>query len=294
VIWATKKVSDASANPFQDTGSSPRASGQGNGLAPIANPEDTFYLVVNDQITEGDSISDVKERLKSGLRMVCTHFGTPASVDKISVTFAGCCANGSSPSPTSSIDVEYRGVVDEFRREVTAVAPIQILDYFSTGDLSEVQSWLSSASASLSNVCRQVEEVETGVFVEYRYVIYSRFAKRQDRKRYKFTSGTDDPPRYSEWIVTREYEEPAGQRTVQICTANRQDMIPLPHPWAPAMAYQIRWTDQWTVTTDFDGNVTTTEPIMVGSMLAYLVSGIGYYYVPCSRFNSQILTFSSR
>jgi hypothetical protein len=120
-----------------------------------------------------------------------------------------------------STEIESRGIVDDFRKEISAVAPIEIVVFFSKWNLSELQNRLLSAGASLSNVCQEVEEErENGVLVEYRYAGDSRFAKRRDQKRYKFAPGTDGRPRYSEWMVTREYEEPAGHRTVQICTRN--------------------------------------------------------------------------
>jgi hypothetical protein len=99
----------------------------------------------------------------------------------------------------------------------------------------------------------------------------------EDRKRQQFTPSNGDPVRFSEWVVTRKWEESAGYKIIKTCSRERvSEEKVVEHHSAHSMfgfsstdhthyrIYRTRWSEEWTVTTDFDGSVTETQPKQVG------------------------------
>jgi hypothetical protein len=144
------------------------------------------------------------------------------------------------------------------------------------------QQPLSTHSVQSVSIRDKVDdEVQTRVFKCYRYSGPSndqyRYAVYEDRTRQKFTPYNGDQVRFSEWAVARTWEEPAGYKTIKTCSRERVgEEKEVEHHSAHSMfgfssndhthycIYRTRWTEEWTVTTDFDGSVTETQPKQVG------------------------------
>jgi hypothetical protein len=131
------------------------------------------------------------------------------------------------------------------------------------------------------------QESQQKVFVGYRYSVDNqyRFAKYQARVRDKVIPCNGKPPRYGQWRVTREWEENAGHQTIVTPLATHEDeekkvIHHSSHAWGGLSShnhthfeiFRHRWDEQWTVTTDFDGNVTKTPPERVGQVATRRIS----------------------
>lgn len=152
------------------------------------------------------------------------------------------------------------------------------------GNVLEINEWMMNKNMLLNHQELGVsvestveEETESGVFQGYRYEGPAndqyRYAVYEDRKREKMIPQNGDPIQYSEWVVTRTWEEAAGHQTIE--TRSRQRLHEKKtcdhhtNGWFRAkhthyVIIRTWWTEQWTVTTDFDGRVTETTPVEVG------------------------------
>jgi hypothetical protein len=94
-------------------------------------------------------------------------------------------------------------------------------------NLTQFHDWVMNRKALQTNNLQAVElrykietETVTRAFLQYQDSgppqNHDRYAVYEDRKRLKVTPYNRDPVRYSEWIVTRHWEEPAGHQTIKI------------------------------------------------------------------------------
>jgi hypothetical protein len=233
-------------------------------------------------------------------------FGTPEFLGHVSLLFTHC----SDTIPESSRvtkRTEFRQSVEDFLQVVSGEArvpqiPVFFIDSLARGsaeterNLMQFHEWLVHRTPLPTRNVRAVplrETIETEdarkVLVGYRYEgapsDQSRFAIYEDRDRYKLTPHNGDPVRYSEWRVLRHWEEAAGHQTiVTMSKTHETEHKSVDHHGRHSMfgfssrnhthysIYRRRWTEQWTVTTDFDRNVTATQPSQVGQTAEWQVN----------------------
>jgi hypothetical protein len=253
--------------------------------------------------------------IKDTLRWMYNTFGTPDVLNHICIVFTRCYDAVANPNRRRK-ETEYRRCVQEFLMGISGVVTTPAIPIFFVDSLDvrsveternmvQFHGWLSSRQSLSTNEVRTVglrenieDEIETRVLTGYRYDgppnDQYRFALYVDRTRQKLTPYNGDPPRYGEWNITRRWEEAAGHQT--IVTHSAQHAIESKrvehhnaHSWRGFSSkshshwnvFRITWTEQWTVTTSFDGDVTQTQPTQVGGKSEiHLYSGEERGWVP--------------
>jgi hypothetical protein len=240
--------------------------------------------------------------IKDTLRWSYNTFGTPEVLNNICIIFTRCYAGVRNPNRERK-QTDYRRSVQKFLSEISGqpVESIPAIPVFFVDSLGEddpetdrnfvqFHGWLMSREALSTKLVRAVdlhdrieEEIEERHFREYRYEgppkDQYRFAIYESRKRQKVTPYNGDPIRYSNWEVTNTTEEEAGHQTiVNHALTHEIEWKEVDHHSAHSMGgfssrrhthYSImrkKWQEQWTVTTDFEGNVTETEPRQAGEV----------------------------
>jgi hypothetical protein len=236
--------------------------------------------------------------VKDALRWAYNTFGTPDVLSHICIAFTRCYDAVPYPNRQRK-QVEYMGCVQRFLGEVAGTTNVPTIPVFFVDSLNlesaeternmtQFHGWLvgrqplSTQNVKAVSIRDKIEEENrTRVFKSYRYSGPSndeyRYAVYEDQKRERFTPYNGDPVRFSEWVVTRTWEESAGHKTIK--TSSRQKVgeeKEVEHHGGHSMAgfsrhdhthytiYRTQWTEEWTVTTDFDGSVTETQPREVG------------------------------
>jgi hypothetical protein len=255
-----------------------------NGVCVILNGQ-------NDRFSQG---------IKDTLRWAYNTFGTSDVLSHICIIFTRCYDGIIFPNRERKQN-EYRQVIQRFLSEISGVPnvpsiPIFFVDSLSSQsaeterNLTQFHGWLVSRQPLSTNSVQAValrdkveDEFANRVFVRYRYSGPTnnqyRFAVYEDRKRQKFTPYNGDAIRYSEWIVTRQWEESAGYKTIVTHTRTREAEVKEvehhgAHSWTVFSShdhthYTIKrktWHEEWTVTKDFDGHTTETTPRQVGGV----------------------------
>jgi hypothetical protein len=238
--------------------------------------------------------------IKDTIRWVYNTFGTPEVLNYICLVFTRCFDAVAFPNRQRK-RIEYRRCVQQFLTEISSVSSVPEIPIFFVDSLDlkstetehnliQFHGWLVARKPLSTNRIQAValrdkveDEFEDKFFVEYEYSgppeDQYRSAVYEQRKRQKVTPYNSDPPRYSKWEVLRRWKENAGHQT--IVTHNRvhetEDKNVNHHSGHSLAGFSSRahthysivrniWTEQWTVTTDFDGTVTQTNPVQVGQM----------------------------
>jgi hypothetical protein len=246
--------------------------------------------------------------IKDTLRWSYNTFGTPEVLNNICIIFTRCYAGIRNPNRERK-RTDYCRCVRTFLSEVSGQEigripeiPVFFVDSLGEDDLEternfvQFHGWLVSREALSTKLVRAVdlrdrieEETNDRFFVEYRYdgpaKDQYRYAVYESRKREKVTPYNGDPVRYGEWKVIDTWEEEAGhQKIVTRSLTHEIEWKEVEHHRGHSMSgfsrrahthYSIKrkkWQEQWTVTTDFDGNVTETEPKQVGEVSTQTVS----------------------
>jgi hypothetical protein len=233
------------------------------------------------------------------LRWLYNTFANPEVLNHISVVFTFCQEGNPTPDRRRR-ETEFRPRVQQFLMEIAGVEtppPIPIF-FVDSKDFQGVETernigqfhdWLARQSPLSTHEIRTAplretieDEIETRVFQTYRYDGQPRdqyrFGVYVDQTRQKVTPNNGDPPRYGDWTVIRTWEEPAGHQTVQtksvehmieerrVCHHGPQSLLGMSSGnhthWNE---YRITWIEQWTVTTSFDGEITSTQPVQIGN-----------------------------
>jgi predicted GTPase len=243
---------------------------------------------------------------KDTLRWVYNTFGTPEVLSHICIIFTRCYDSVRQPNRPRKT-TEYRQRVQTFLAEVSGLADVPVIPVYFVDSLDwnsqqtqdnmvQFHGWLVSRPALATRNVKAValrdkveQETEEGVFVSYRYEgkpkDQLRFAKFQARVREKITPYNGDPPRYGEWRTTDEWEEEAGRQKIETFSVvhEEEEKIVEHHAGHSFSGFSSRahthfrierhrWQEQWTRTTDFDGNVTETEPVQVGEVSTQVVA----------------------
>lgn len=238
--------------------------------------------------------------IKDTLRWAYNTFGTPDVLGHICIVFTFCYDGIARPNRPQK-EGEYRQCVQDFLREVSGVATIPSIPIFFVDSLNkesaeternmiQFYSWVMGRQPLPTNNVRAVElrdkidiEQATRVFVQYRYSgppeNQYRYAVYEDRERQRVTPHNGDPVRYSEWKMTRRWEESAGhQRIVTEFIPHEVEVKEVEHHSGHSVSgfssrahthYSIKrksWQEQRTITTSFDGTVTRSQPVMVGQV----------------------------
>jgi hypothetical protein len=243
--------------------------------------------------------------IKDTLRWGYNTFDTREVLDNICIIFTRCFAGVRIPDRERK-QIDYRRCVRAFLGEVSGQRiervpkiPVFFVDSLGEGDIEternlvQFHRWLLARKPLSTKLVRAVElrdrieeQIQRRVFRRYRYDgppnNQYRYAVYEDRKRQKVTPYNGDPVRYGNWEVTRTWEEGAGhQTTVKSSSTHEVEWKEVVqhsgHSWSGFSSrrhthYAIkrkRWIEQWEVTTDFDGNVTETEPRQVGEVRSW-------------------------
>jgi hypothetical protein len=235
--------------------------------------------------------------IKDTLRWTYNTFGTPDVLSHICIIFT-CCYDIIKRPNRERKTTEYRKHVQDFLHDVSGVTvpiiPIFFVDSLddkskqTIENMTQFHGWVVSRQPLPTNNVRAVDlrdaidvEIVTRAFAEYRYAgppeDQYRWAVYEDKERQKVIPYNGDPVRYGEWKVNRRWEEPAGHQTIVTESIPHEiEVKTVEHHSGHSMAgfskrrhthYSIKrksWEEQRTVTTDFDGNVTETQPVVVG------------------------------
>jgi hypothetical protein len=255
-----------------------------NGICVVLNGQ-------NDRFSQG---------IKDTLRWAYNTFGTQDVLTHICIVFTRCYDAVPYPNRERK-QTEYRACVRTFLQEISGVSsapeiPIFFVDSIdmesmkTKQNMTQFHGWLVSRTPLPTDRVQAValrdnveEEYQRRILTRYRYQgppsDQYQYAVYQDKKRQKLTPYNGDSVRYGEWEVTREWEEYAGHQKIETRSRNRETEDKMvDHHSGHSMSgfsrrdhthYTIRrntWTEQWTVTTHFDGTVTETSPVRVGSV----------------------------
>jgi hypothetical protein len=254
-----------------------------NGICIVLNGQ-------NDRFSQG---------VKDLLRWAYHTFTCRDTLNHICIVFTRCYDAVPYPNREQK-QLEYTTCVQRFLGEVAETTDVPTIPIFFVDSLNhespeternmiQFHGWLvgqqplSTKNLRLVAIRDRIEdEVQTRVFKCYRYSGPSndqyRYAVYEDWKRQKFIPYNGDPVRFSEWVVIRTWEEFASHKMIKTCSRERTGEEKAvehhrAHAWSGFSShdhthyniYRTRWTEEWTVTTDFDGRVTETEPREVGN-----------------------------
>jgi hypothetical protein len=202
----------------------------------------------------------------------------------------------------------YRARVQQFLGQISGVATVPVIPMFFVDSLSDTSaetrenvvqfhSWLVSrrplSTVDVHEAPLRDEIEDEKVMKRFKCHLFtgppddeSRVTIYEDLVRQRITPHNGDPVRFDEWKVLRTYEEPAGRRTTtrHSVTHEIEDKIVEHHrahtfvkkltfSGRPHTHFQImrkKWVEQWSVTTDFDGTMTETEPERIGDVIEWM------------------------
>jgi hypothetical protein len=237
--------------------------------------------------------------VKDTLRWAYNTFASLDVLSHICIVFT-CCYDAVARPNRQQKQTEYRACVQQFLGEIACTTDIPTIPIFFVDSLDlrsaeternlvQFHGWLVTRRPLLTKDVRAValrdkieDECQSRVFKHHQYSGSSddqyRYAVYEDRKRQKITPYNGDPVRYSEWVATRTWQESAGHRTTKTCSREHESEEKVvdhhnghsfsgfsSHNHTHYDIYRSRWTEEWTVTTDFDGYVTQTQPRRVGT-----------------------------
>jgi hypothetical protein len=238
------------------------------------------------------------------IRFAYNIFETPDSLNNICLVFTRCFEAIPDSPNRDTLQTEYRQVIQNFLEGVSGARLNQEVPIFfvdtqdpngseTESNMAKFQDWILSRTSFDASCFKNLElreeteeELQNRVFLRYDYSGDSRFAVYEDKTRTKFTPFNGDPPRYSDWTVVRQYQEPAGTKSQtterverkyeikEVCHHGSHSMFGFSsHNHTHYSVYHKVDIEERPVYIDYDGNRTYGGFYVVNSSRWYVYGG---------------------
>jgi hypothetical protein len=252
-------------------------------------------------VLNGQAEIRFSQGVKDILQWVYHEFGTPEILSHICIVFTMCYDNA--PRPDRGIlRGQYRERVEEHLRIVSGLNEVPDIPVFfvdstdyeshnTNENIAELVKWAVTKECLCTHDIEDAplrernEEEIVSKFIRYEFENtgkvpgkeQTRYSVYQDRRRMVITPNNGDPVRYSEWEELPVRKERSGTRkTIERNRENQWEEVQFhrahsvfgfssedhTHYWACVDS----WRERVTVTTDLDGKVSESKPMIIGEV----------------------------